>query len=165
MITKKSNAQVVNALQGYSFRPASSFGTRSTACAWWSQHTCQLLNNSMEEATLADALKRGNPVVFFDIQVAGSDVGRIRMELFKSVCPKVRCGIVKCAPNFLSLASLVFNMMFNGAPSSSLWFVLLLLLWLVQTDCGELSVSLGELGTADAGLLLTPLPLQAAVYW
>eukprot|EP00051_Salpingoeca_urceolata_P027070 m.479915 g.479915 ORF g.479915 m.479915 type:complete len:177 (+) comp21632_c0_seq1:1185-1715(+) len=29
-----------------------------------------------------------NPVVFFDIQIGGSDVGRIKMELFADTCPK-----------------------------------------------------------------------------
>jgi hypothetical protein len=29
-----------------------------------------------------------NPVVFFDIQIGGQDVGRIKMELFADSCPK-----------------------------------------------------------------------------
>mmetsp|Transcript_5246 Transcript_5246/g.6608 ORF Transcript_5246/g.6608 Transcript_5246/m.6608 type:complete len:185 (+) Transcript_5246:333-887(+) len=41
----------------------------------------------MDEA-LAEAVKRGNPVVFFDISIGGVSQGRIRMELFKDVCPK-----------------------------------------------------------------------------
>ena len=35
------------------------------------------------------ALKRGNPVVFFDVSMGGRPLGRIKMELFKDVCPKV----------------------------------------------------------------------------
>lgn len=48
----------------------------------------------MEETTLADALKRGNPVVFFDVAVAGREIGRVKMELFKDVAPRVGgvCG-------------------------------------------------------------------------
>jgi peptidyl-prolyl isomerase H (cyclophilin H) len=43
----------------------------------------------MEETTLADALRRGNPVVFFDVAVAGRSIGTIKMELFKDVAPRV----------------------------------------------------------------------------
>ena len=38
--------------------------------------------------TVADAISRGNPVVFFDISIAGVPVGRIKMELFADVCPR-----------------------------------------------------------------------------
>lgn len=31
---------------------------------------------------------KNNPVVFFDISIAGYKVGRIKMELFKDVVPK-----------------------------------------------------------------------------
>ena len=37
---------------------------------------------------LAEALKRGNPVTFFDITIGGHKAGRIKMELFKNICPK-----------------------------------------------------------------------------
>lgn len=37
---------------------------------------------------LNEALKRGNPVVFFDISIGGSPAGRLKMELFKKECPK-----------------------------------------------------------------------------
>jgi peptidyl-prolyl isomerase H (cyclophilin H) len=37
---------------------------------------------------LAEAVARGNPVVFFDISIAGAPAGRISIELFKDVCPK-----------------------------------------------------------------------------
>jgi peptidyl-prolyl isomerase H (cyclophilin H) len=37
---------------------------------------------------VAEAIGRGNPVVFFDVAVAGAPIGRIRMELFADVCPK-----------------------------------------------------------------------------
>ena len=40
------------------------------------------------DALLTDALKRGNPVVFFDIAIGGSPVGRMKMVLFKRECPK-----------------------------------------------------------------------------
>lgn len=43
----------------------------------------------MEETTLADALRRGNPVVFFEVAVAGRSIGIIKMELFKDVAPRV----------------------------------------------------------------------------
>lgn len=29
-----------------------------------------------------------NPIVFFDIQIGGTDVGRIKMELFADTCPR-----------------------------------------------------------------------------
>jgi hypothetical protein len=44
---------------------------------------------TMEESTVADAIKRGNPVVFFDITIGGEPAGRIMLELFKNLCPKV----------------------------------------------------------------------------
>ena len=37
---------------------------------------------------VAEAIARGNPVVFFDISIAGVPAGRIRMELFADVCPR-----------------------------------------------------------------------------
>eukprot|EP01029_Cantina_marsupialis_P008001 TRINITY_DN191_c0_g1_i1.p1 TRINITY_DN191_c0_g1~~TRINITY_DN191_c0_g1_i1.p1 ORF type:complete len:171 (+),score=32.63 TRINITY_DN191_c0_g1_i1:45-557(+) len=37
---------------------------------------------------LVAALKAGHPVVFFDIGIAGSLVGRIKIELFADTCPK-----------------------------------------------------------------------------
>jgi hypothetical protein len=43
----------------------------------------------MEEVTIADAVKRGNPVCFFDIAIAGVPAGRIQMELFKNTVPRV----------------------------------------------------------------------------
>ena len=42
----------------------------------------------MEETTLEEALKRGNPVVFFDVQLGGQPAGRIKIELFKNLVPK-----------------------------------------------------------------------------
>lgn len=42
----------------------------------------------MEESTVAEAVKRGNPVVFFDISIGGSPAGRIKLELFKTFAPK-----------------------------------------------------------------------------
>jgi peptidyl-prolyl isomerase H (cyclophilin H) len=30
-----------------------------------------------------------NPIVFFDISIGGTPAGRIKMELFSDVCPKV----------------------------------------------------------------------------
>eukprot|EP00047_Mylnosiga_fluctuans_P005170 m.238859 g.238859 ORF g.238859 m.238859 type:complete len:211 (+) comp13376_c0_seq1:30-662(+) len=44
-----------------------------------------------EEVAAAPAAKRTkkeNPVVFFDIQIGGQDVGRIKMELFADTCPR-----------------------------------------------------------------------------
>lgn len=40
------------------------------------------------DPSIADAISRGNPVVFFDISIAGVPAGRIKMELFADVCPR-----------------------------------------------------------------------------
>ena len=40
------------------------------------------------DQVLSEAIARGNPVVFFDIAIAGIPSGRIRIELFADVCPK-----------------------------------------------------------------------------
>jgi peptidyl-prolyl isomerase H (cyclophilin H) len=40
------------------------------------------------EPLLAAAIARGHPVVFFDMTMAGTAIGRIRIELFSSICPK-----------------------------------------------------------------------------
>ena len=40
------------------------------------------------DPALAEALKRGNPVVFFDVTIGGHPAGRIKMELFKDTVPK-----------------------------------------------------------------------------
>jgi peptidyl-prolyl isomerase H (cyclophilin H) len=40
------------------------------------------------DPALTDAISRGNPVVFFDISIAGVASGRIKMELFADVVPK-----------------------------------------------------------------------------
>lgn len=40
------------------------------------------------DPVLAAAVARGNPVVFFDISIAGVAAGRIRMELFADICPR-----------------------------------------------------------------------------
>ncbi|KUF83619.1 Peptidyl-prolyl cis-trans isomerase [Phytophthora nicotianae] len=40
------------------------------------------------DAALNEALRRGNPVVFFDISIGGAPVGRLRLELFKKDCPR-----------------------------------------------------------------------------
>ena len=29
-----------------------------------------------------------NPIVFFDVQIAGQEVGRVKLELFADTCPK-----------------------------------------------------------------------------
>ena len=42
----------------------------------------------MDQQVVA-CLRRGNPVVFFDISIGGTPSGRIRFELFKKLCPKV----------------------------------------------------------------------------
>ena len=42
-----------------------------------------------DQQLLMDAIRRGNPVVFFDITVGGIPAGRIKMELFADICPKV----------------------------------------------------------------------------
>ena len=40
------------------------------------------------DPVIIDAIGRGNPVVFFDISIAGNIAGRIKMELFADICPK-----------------------------------------------------------------------------
>ncbi|KAK8812358.1 hypothetical protein WA158_007592 [Blastocystis sp. Blastoise] len=40
------------------------------------------------DANLVAAIKRGNPVCFLDIAIAGNPIGRIKLELFKNICPK-----------------------------------------------------------------------------
>mmetsp|Transcript_8558 Transcript_8558/g.11921 ORF Transcript_8558/g.11921 Transcript_8558/m.11921 type:complete len:185 (+) Transcript_8558:19-573(+) len=42
----------------------------------------------MLDSAVGEALSRGNPVVFFDISIAGVSAGRIKMELFADICPK-----------------------------------------------------------------------------
>lgn len=37
-----------------------------------------------------EAIRRGNPVVFFDITIGGVPSGRIKMELFRDVVPRVK---------------------------------------------------------------------------
>ncbi|UIZ21610.1 hypothetical protein KXD40_000035 [Peronospora effusa] len=40
------------------------------------------------DTALSEALRRGNPVVFFDVSIGGAPVGRLRLELFKKDCPR-----------------------------------------------------------------------------
>jgi peptidyl-prolyl isomerase H (cyclophilin H) len=40
------------------------------------------------DPVIQEAINRGNPVVFFDVAIAGNATGRIKMELFADVCPK-----------------------------------------------------------------------------
>lgn len=40
------------------------------------------------DPVLHEAIKRGNPVVFFDCHIGGMSVGRLRIELFKDIAPK-----------------------------------------------------------------------------
>jgi peptidyl-prolyl isomerase H (cyclophilin H) len=40
------------------------------------------------DPAVAEAIAHGNPVVFFDISIAGVASGRLKMELFKDVTPK-----------------------------------------------------------------------------
>ena len=40
------------------------------------------------DAAVNAALNRGNPVVFFDVQIAGQPAGRMKMELFPTVAPR-----------------------------------------------------------------------------
>ena len=55
----------------------------------------------MMNPNVAAAIKRGNPVVFFDISIGDSPQGRIVMELFKDVCPKVSNTTASLNPLFL----------------------------------------------------------------
>ena len=59
------------------------------AAETWCRHHPSVGVWLQEETTLAEALKRGNPVVFFDITIADRASGRIKMELFKDVAPRV----------------------------------------------------------------------------
>lgn len=40
------------------------------------------------DPSIAEAVSRGNPVVFFDISIGGTSAGRIKMELFADICPR-----------------------------------------------------------------------------
>jgi peptidyl-prolyl isomerase H (cyclophilin H) len=40
------------------------------------------------DPAVAEAVARGNPVVFFDVTLAGNPIGRIKIELFADMCPK-----------------------------------------------------------------------------
>lgn len=40
------------------------------------------------DPAVAEVLSRGNPVVFFDISIAGVAAGRVKIELFADVCPR-----------------------------------------------------------------------------
>ena len=40
------------------------------------------------DPAISEAVSRGNPVVFFDVSIAGVPAGRIKMELFADICPK-----------------------------------------------------------------------------
>ncbi|CAM9898139.1 unnamed protein product [Ascophyllum nodosum] len=40
------------------------------------------------DPAIAEAIARGNPVVFFDVTIGGAPAGRIKMELFKDTSPK-----------------------------------------------------------------------------
>jgi peptidyl-prolyl isomerase H (cyclophilin H) len=40
------------------------------------------------DPAVAEVIARGNPVVFFDVSIAGVAAGRIKMELFADICPK-----------------------------------------------------------------------------
>jgi peptidyl-prolyl isomerase H (cyclophilin H) len=37
---------------------------------------------------LSEALRKGHPVVFFDVGIGNVPLGRIKIELFKNDCPK-----------------------------------------------------------------------------
>lgn len=50
----------------------------------------------MEETTIAEAIKKGNPCVFFDVTLGGVPAGRIKLELFKSVAPKTVENFRQC---------------------------------------------------------------------
>ena len=40
------------------------------------------------DPAVAEAISRGNPVVFMDLSIAGTRMGRLKMELFADVVPK-----------------------------------------------------------------------------
>lgn len=40
------------------------------------------------DPVIVEAVSRGNPVVFFDISIAGNNAGRIKIELFADICPR-----------------------------------------------------------------------------
>ena len=61
----------------------------------------------MDESTVAEAVARGNPVVFLDISIGGQAAGRISLELFKGLCPRA-------AENFLALCC--GGLRLRGAP-------------------------------------------------
>lgn len=40
------------------------------------------------DPNLAEAIRRGNPVVFFDVAIGGVPAGRIKFELFRDKAPR-----------------------------------------------------------------------------
>ena len=40
------------------------------------------------DPSIAEAISRGNPVVFFDVTIGGVSAGRLKIELFADTCPK-----------------------------------------------------------------------------
>lgn len=62
---------------------------------------------SSPDAAVAEAVGRGNPVVFMDVSIAGMPQGRLKIELFADVVPKT-------AENFRQLCTGEFQR--NGFP-------------------------------------------------
>ena len=42
-----------------------------------------------QDSQVLQAVRRGRTVVFFDVSLGGHSIGRIKMELFDDICPKV----------------------------------------------------------------------------
>lgn len=49
---------------------------------------CAPLSRTMADAAVMEAVNRGNPVVFFDVSIAGVPSGRMKIELFADIVPK-----------------------------------------------------------------------------
>ena len=45
-------------------------------------------SRAMADPVVTEAVGRGNPVVFFDVSIAGVPSGRMKIELFADVVPK-----------------------------------------------------------------------------
>lgn len=60
------------------------------------------------------AIKRGNNVVFFDIVIANTPVGRMKIELFNQVVPKVIILFILGSRKFSVFLFLIYSQLCTG---------------------------------------------------
>ena len=63
--------------------------------------------------SMADA---SNPIVYFDMEVGGNDVGRVTFELRADVAPKTGTYLSLCSSRFCELCSSRYNTFANCGP-------------------------------------------------